>query len=614
MNTRNRFLEISQQIASSQSRFVGHRRFSNAKTWGHNQHPDQPRDPSDVQRDESNLRANGRDIAGELFQESINDQALENAWQVLAEAAWYALGQLGASGGIDAPSGNARDWFIRNGWEVRQRLVGRTTPDVRRQIETTFRERYTNAKAGRSQGQTWGRRPSPPPVSEAPVDSDTFILDVLQFFFQERLQPTQLNDHLRRLAAYALNEAIRASSALDFVPRPPSTPPSITWLVGQAVQIAFRRIQREQGIYESVRTTVQARLRSEYELAKMDVSGALSFRSRAFGVNNLSLSSQGLEFIKQFEGFRGNLYNDVAGHCTIGYGHLVHRGNCNGTESAEFISGITQQRATELLREAVRSFEQTVNDSVNVTLNQNQFDALISFSFNVGAGAFRSSTLLRLLNTGNYDVVPTELRKWVNAGGRPVQGLIRRREAESNLFTNARYSSGQSFYNNAFEATNDSDIDDGERLDGNNFTVSLTVPSHCPINAATTASTAHFTINEFRSHDGVDVPVSIRGNVQALMEQLEVLRTEVNKPIRILSGYRSPEHNRSVGGATRSQHLCGQAADIQIQGMTPTEIHALIESLIASGRMRQGGLGLYNSFVHYDIRGTRTRWSGNGGG
>jgi uncharacterized protein YcbK (DUF882 family) len=115
-------------------------------------------------------------------------------------------------------------------------------------------------------------------------------------------------------------------------------------------------------------------------------------------------------------------------------------------------------------------------------------------------------------------------------------------------------------------------------------------------------------MNEFDSHDGVATPVSVRGNIQFLMDQLEVLRAQVNAPIRIVSGYRSPAHNASVGGKGQSRHMCGQAADIQITGMTPTEVHATIERLITAGQMQQGGLGLYRTFVHYDTRGHKARW------
>ena len=155
--------------------------------------------------------------------------------------------------------------------------------------------------------------------------------------------------------------------------------------------------------------------------------------------NGHRLSDRGIEFIGRFEGFRGALYNDPAGHCTIGYGHLVHRGRCNGSEPAELRAGITRERAAQLLRSDAAVAVAAVRDSVAVALTQAQFDALVSFTFNVGAGAFRRSTLLARLNAGRHEAVPAQLRRWVTASGRTLPGLVARREAESRLFTTGHY-------------------------------------------------------------------------------------------------------------------------------------------------------------------------------
>jgi lysozyme len=89
---------------------------------------------------------------------------------------------------------------------------------------------------------------------------------------------------------------------------------------------------------------------------------------------------------------------------------------------------------TDLLSQDVKPAEQSVNNGVKVSLNQNQFDALVSFTFNVGGGAFSSSTLLKVLNQGQYDQVPDQLRRWTKSGGRTVQGLVNRRENEIKLW------------------------------------------------------------------------------------------------------------------------------------------------------------------------------------
>ncbi len=134
--------------------------------------------------------------------------------------------------------------------------------------------------------------------------------------------------------------------------------------------------------------------------------------------------------------------------------------------------------------------------------------------------------------------------------------------------------------------------------------------SFCPVNEASTAGTDHFKLSEFRSKDGEDCPERFRGNLQTLMENLEVLRAEVGAPITVVSGYRSPSHNKKIGGAKKSRHMCGQAADIRVKGMDPSEVFQKIEELIAAKRMLQGGLSAYSSFTHYDVRGFEARWSG----
>ena len=151
------------------------------------------------------------------------------------------------------------------------------------------------------------------------------------------------------------------------------------------------------------------------------------------------LSNEGARFIGRFEGFRSHLYNDAAGHCTIGYGHLVHLGNCNGSEPVEFRHGITEQQAEELLRRDAQTAADAVSRSVHVRLNQQQFDALVSFVYNLGAGAFESSTLLRDINAHDLAAVPGQLEEWVHAGEQVLAGLVTRRRAEARLFTTGHY-------------------------------------------------------------------------------------------------------------------------------------------------------------------------------
>lgn len=121
--------------------------------------------------------------------------------------------------------------------------------------------------------------------------------------------------------------------------------------------------------------------------------------------------------------------------------------------------------------------------------------------------------------------------------------------------------------------------------------------------------TENFTREEFDCKDGTKVPKEYYANLQELANNLQVLRNHLGESVSITgSGYRTPKHNAKVGGAKRSQHLTASAADINVNGMTPKELAIVIEVLIAQGKMKQGGIGIYKGFVHYDIRGTRVRW------
>ena len=120
---------------------------------------------------------------------------------------------------------------------------------------------------------------------------------------------------------------------------------------------------------------------------------------------------------------------------------------------------------------------------------------------------------------------------------------------------------------------------------------------------------ANFAMGEFASHDGAPTPQEVQANLRELAAQLEVLKAELGgAAVSIMSGYRSPAQNREVGGATNSEHMQGRAADIKVAGFTPRQVADTIERLIREGRMKQGGLGRYASFTHYDTRGTAARW------
>ncbi|KGO78703.1 hypothetical protein Q763_17085 [Flavobacterium beibuense F44-8] len=121
--------------------------------------------------------------------------------------------------------------------------------------------------------------------------------------------------------------------------------------------------------------------------------------------------------------------------------------------------------------------------------------------------------------------------------------------------------------------------------------------------------TQNFSLEEFNCKDGTTVPEKYYPNVLQVAENLEVLREYLQRPIIISgSGYRTKKHNTEVGGAPKSQHLTASAADISVNGLSPMQIAEAIETLIEEGKMKQGGMGVYPTFVHYDIRGTKARW------
>ncbi|WP_295966828.1 lysozyme [uncultured Bartonella sp.] len=147
------------------------------------------------------------------------------------------------------------------------------------------------------------------------------------------------------------------------------------------------------------------------------------------------ISQHGLEKLKQWEGLKTKAYQDSKGEWTIGYGHTAKAGSLTPVKGMV----ITKEDAESLLLKDLSQFEAAVENNVKVKLNDNQFAALVSFAFNVGTGAFKSSTLLKKLNNGNFDAVPSELMKWVHTGKTKNQGLVNRRRAEGYLWMEGAY-------------------------------------------------------------------------------------------------------------------------------------------------------------------------------
>lgn len=139
----------------------------------------------------------------------------------------------------------------------------------------------------------------------------------------------------------------------------------------------------------------------------------------------MKISEEGLALIKKFEGCELTAYKCSAGVWTIGYGH---------TKGVEEGMTITKAQAEGMLLEELVEYEDAVKNAVTISLDQCMFDALVSWTYNLGPSNLNASTMLKVLNAGDYDGVPAQIKRWNKAGGKVLEGLIRRREAEALLF------------------------------------------------------------------------------------------------------------------------------------------------------------------------------------
>ncbi|MBT2771327.1 lysozyme [Halomonas sp. ISL-60] len=141
------------------------------------------------------------------------------------------------------------------------------------------------------------------------------------------------------------------------------------------------------------------------------------------------IDEAGINFIKQHEGFSTTAYKDSAGIWTIGYGSTrIHDRHVKSDDV------VTEHQAINQMIQDLETFENAVNESVKVYLSQSQYNALVSFTYNVGSHAFKTSTLLKKLNQSDYQTAANEFLKWVHAGGQRIQGLVNRRTDERALF------------------------------------------------------------------------------------------------------------------------------------------------------------------------------------
>lgn len=295
-----------------------------------------------------------------------------------------------------------------------------------------------------------------------------------------------------------------------------------------------------------------------------------------------STSQTGIDLIKRFEGLRLKAYQDSVGVWTIGYGH---------TKDVTSDLTINETEAEELLKKDIETFEETINEVVTVPLSQNQFDALVSFTFNVGSNAFKKSSLLETLNNNNYGEAQKEFYRWVYAGTQKLSGLIERREAEAELFG--------SDIDNQEEEKPKKQIDAGNGYSTNTINW----------NDFDSPVSKYFTVGEVTQWDSQRIPTSseIQNNILQLAKELDTIREKWGSPVQVTSWYRPPNVNRAVGGAKHSQHLTGKAVDIYPSEGSILEFQNWLDNGIWKDRAL--GYGAKRGFVHCDTRSGRIRWN-----
>jgi GH24 family phage-related lysozyme (muramidase) len=325
------------------------------------------------------------------------------------------------------------------------------------------------------------------------------------------------------------------------------------------------------------------------------------------------INQAGLDLIKSFESLRLKAYRDPVGIWTVGYGHT-------GPDVRPGLE-ISKREAEQLLADDLRESEESVGAFVVVPLNDNQFAALVSFTFNTGGGALKGSTLRRKLNKKDYKGAADEFSKWVygTIKGKKVllPGLVRRRAQERNLFLSLPV---------ALEAAPRMVISPGR------------VPTEAKLTAVRDAADAYDTdfanyiqslgLKYFKPYEFLIMghqhynPSSAafglnKKPLQKLWPKigptariLDHARELLGTPIMTLSVYRSPEYNKKIAGATRSEHMNFTAIDFQVKSNSgPAEWAGVLRQMRQSGLFK-GGIGVYRSFVHVDTRGVNADWSG----
>lgn len=154
----------------------------------------------------------------------------------------------------------------------------------------------------------------------------------------------------------------------------------------------------------------------------------------------MKISAKGIELLSNWEGKKNEIYLDASGYPTIGVGHLLTKDELSSNTiiidgiRVDYSFGLTNKQIERLLIQDLKKIEDTVNKLIIVDINQNQYDSIIIFVFNIGINAFKTSTFLKLLNTKKFEQLPYQFSRWNKSGGKILKGLINRREKEVQLF------------------------------------------------------------------------------------------------------------------------------------------------------------------------------------
>ena len=345
----------------------------------------------------------------------------------------------------------------------------------------------------------------------------------------------------------------------------------------------------------------------------------------------MKTSQNGIDLIKKYEGCHLTAYKCPAGVWTIGYGH---------TSGVKEGMKITREQAEEFLKQDLEKYEKYVLAYVKHPLDQNQFDALVSFTYNCGAGNLKT-----LVNNRTLEQIADAILLYNKGGGQVLQGLVKRRKEEQALFLKGMQKGGEMgqiesntvvlkkgnksdeikqlqerLYTIGYEPGTSDGIfgektrqaaisfqtDAGLSPDGivgkNTWTALDKIKIYSLRESGNKNITANFKVKEFACKDGSDVIIIHEDFVQKLQQ----IRNHFGRPLNINSAYRTRSHNKKEGGSSNSYHIKGRAFDLAIKGITPNDMAKYAQSIGINGIIR------YSWGIHVDSRSKRY-WAVNNG-